>query len=72
MENQESGHKTVRHISFVIDLLKAVSDLTYQNVVLVAMNDKIPNMSNHMIRKIYQQISLHNALEQSKEVACAK
>ena len=60
----------------MIDLLKAVSDLTYQNVVLVAMkigfNDKIPNMSNHMIRKIYQQISLHNALEWSKEVACAK
>ena len=58
----------------MIDLLKAVSDLTYQNIVLVAMskNDKIPNMSNHMIRKIYQQISLHNALEWSKEVACAK
>ena len=56
----------------MIDLLKAVSDLTYQNVVLVAMNDKIPNMSNHMIRKIYQQISLHHAVEWSKEDACAK
>ena len=53
----------------MIDLLKAVSDLTYQNIVLVAMSK---NMSNHMIRKIYQQISLHNALEWSKEVACAK